>query len=165
MKQLRENKQYKTKQGEHDIISLLMLFICLFKNIYVYLIMFPINSNRLWVHHASGVSKYLIAFEFADWNLNNWHFRALKVTEGDFVVVSIICFLFLLECIFDARACDWSFLNVDKFIWGVWRCLDFKHFIWVFLCSRVSWELWKHLIWMFWAFKSLFKSFESISLQ
>ena len=36
-----------------------------------------------------------------------------------FVVVSICLFLFLLECMFDVRTCDLSFLSVERF-GGVW---------------------------------------------
>jgi hypothetical protein len=32
-----------------------------------------------------------------------------------FVVVSISLFLFLLGCMFDARACDLSFLSVERY--------------------------------------------------
>ena len=55
-----------------------------------------------------------------------------------FVIVSISLFLLLLECIFDAKTCDLSFLSVERFIWDVWRCLDFKIWIEYFKCSRIS---------------------------
>jgi hypothetical protein len=37
------------------------------------------------------------------------------VQRVHFVVVSIYLFLFLLECIFDARECVLSFLSIEEF--------------------------------------------------
>jgi hypothetical protein len=62
-----------------------------------------------------------------------------------FGVISIFIFIFLLECMYDARACNLSFFIVERFIWEVWRCLDFKH-----------------LTWVFWVFKGFFESFKDV---
>ena len=60
----------------------------------------------------------LIAFEFVEWILRSWRFGVLEVSEGAFCCLKyFFCFfLFLLECVFDARACNLSFLSVERFL-------------------------------------------------
>ena len=45
--------------------------------------------------------------------------RHLKV---HLIVVSIYLFFFLLECMFDAKSCNLSFLSIKRLSWEVWRC-------------------------------------------
>ena len=61
----------KTKQRKHATISLHALFICLCIGVYAYAILSPINSNRLWAHHAIEMPRHLIAFKFGEWILRN----------------------------------------------------------------------------------------------
>ena len=71
----------------------------------------------IWLHLSlwRGISR--------SWCLERW-----RCSRVNFVVVSIHLLLFLLECMFDAKICDLSFWSVERFIWEVWRCLDFKAF-------------------------------------
>ena len=49
--------------------------------------------------------------------MGNWRFEALEVSEGTFCCYKhFFVFLFLFECMFDVRACDLSFLSVERFI-------------------------------------------------
>ena len=45
-----------------------------------------------------------------------WSFRALEVCKGTFGCCKYFLFLFLLKCMFNARACDMSFLSVERLI-------------------------------------------------
>ena len=58
----------------------------------------------------------LITFGVAEWILRSWHFGALDVSKCAFSCCKYLFVFGLLEYMFDARACDLSFLGVEMFI-------------------------------------------------
>ena len=89
------NKKIKGKtKREHETISLQARFISLCMGVYACAILSPIDSNRSWAHHASEVTRDLIAFEFAEWILMVGTSERWKCPRVHFVVVSDFLFLF-----------------------------------------------------------------------
>ena len=143
--QWREKKNNKRQNKESMGLSHSKHYSYAFVGIYACAILYPLDSNRLWAHHASEVPRDLIAFEFVEGISRSWHLGALEVSEDAFCCCKYLCFCFLFEYIFDGSAYDLSFLSVVRFIWEVWRYLDFMY-----------------LTWLFWMFKNFFENFKGV---
>ena len=95
------------------------LFTCLCIGVYAFAILSPIDSRRLWTHHANKVPRYLIFFQGCRVDLEGlvlWNFGALQVSEGtfDYCKVFFVFLFFLLKCIFNARRCALNFLGIER---------------------------------------------------
>ena len=68
-----------------------------------------------------------------------------------------------------SKGFDLSALSVEKLIWEVWRCLEFKN-IWLkcYECGEDSlrglevFKVQKHLSWLYWVWRNLFERFEGV---
>ena len=141
MNQRKEEKQYKAKQGEYEIISLQALFICLCVCVYAcaMLSLVLLISNMLWAHHASEVPRDLTALRLRG---GSWGVGALELrsVEGVWGYVLIVIAKFTNVCGKITKL--WIELNVFSYTPTCNLTNDVAYLEWVITLNMIFSVIW-----------------------